>query len=252
MFCSSLGTGKTRTMVAAIREIVHTTQKNILVCAQSNTACDEITLRLRQVLKNEEMLRVYAKSFNKRSIDEKIAPISNLRADSIVIPSLEDLYQFRVIICTILTAGCFTRVREESYYDPSHFDYVFVDEAACVPESVTLIPIAGVCSSPDKIHSQIVLAGDPLQLDAVVKSKYAAKLGYNVSFMEYLFKQTCYKRDSNGDFNPKRIVQLKKNYRSHPAIIYMPNQLFYDGVLEAVASTGYLNYLISMICNSMC
>lgn len=115
----------------------------------------------------------------------------------------------------------------------SHFAYVFIDEAACIPESITFIPIAGVCSDPNKIHSQIVLAGDPKQLDAVVKSEYTTKLGYKTSFMEYLFEQTCYKRDSNGDYNPNRIVQLKKNYRSHAKIIHIPNQLFYGGILEA-------------------
>lgn len=230
------GTGKTKTMVAAIQEIVRTTQKYILVCAQSNAACDEIAIRLSQVLEDGELMRVFAKSYNKKLLDERIAKISNLREDlgegSFIIPCLAYLYQFRVIICTILTAGCMTRAREERDFKSSHFDFVFIDEAACVQESMTMIPIAGVCSDPGKIHSQIVLAGDPHQLDAVVKSEYAMNLGYNTSFMEYLFKQTCYQRDSN------RIVQLKKHYRSNSTIMHIINQLFYGGLLEAAAPSG--------------
>lgn len=232
-------------MVAAIQEVVRTTQKYILVCAQSNAACDEIALRLNEVLKDGEMLRVFAKSYDKKLLDERIATISNLRENSFIIPCLTYLYQFRVIVCTILTAGCMARAREEGDFKSSHFDFVFIDEAACVQESMTMIPIAGVCSNPGKIHSRIVLAGDPHQLDAVVKSEHAMKLGYNTSFMEYLFKQTCYKRDSNGDYNPNRIVQLRHNYRRHSKIIHIPNQLFYGGVLKAAALSGYSIYLYS-------
>lgn len=233
-----LGTGKTRTMAAAIYEIVRNTQKYALVCAQSNAACDEITLRLKEMLNDGEMIRVYAKTFNEKLLDERIAPISNFRENSFTLPSLRYLYQFRVIVCTLITAGCFARARGEAEFDSTHFDYVFIDEAASMQETMTFIPIAGVCSDPDKVNCQIVLAGDPHQLDAVVKSENATKLGYKRSFMEFLFNQKRFERDSKGNYNPNHIVQLKKNYRSHPAIIHVSNTLFYEGVLEAAAPSG--------------
>lgn len=84
-----------------------------------------------------------------------------------------------------------------------------------------------------------MLAGDPKQLDAVTKSEYAKKLGYKTSFMEHLFNQPCYQRDpGRGNYDPRFIVQLTNNYRSHPMIISMPNQLFYDGSLSYMAPKG--------------
>lgn len=38
--------------------------------------------------------------------------------------------------------------------------------------------------------------------------------------------------------NPKFINVLTKNYRSHPEILTIPNQLFYGGVLEAKGNPG--------------
>lgn len=81
-----------------------------------------------------------------------------------------------------------------------------------------------------------MLAGDPKQLDAVTKSGYAAKLGYKTSFMEQLFERQLYKRNpATGHFNKTYITQLVKNYRSHPAILHIPNILFYDNKLQASA-----------------
>lgn len=62
--------------------------------------------------------------------------------------------------------------------------------------------------------------------------------------MERLFEKRLYKRDPLTDqYNQKYITQLVKNYRSHPAILAIPNLLFYDNKLEAKAPKGWLiNY----------
>lgn len=92
-----------------------------------------------------------------------------------------------------------------------------------------------------QIHSSIVLAGDPKQLDAVTKSRYAIKLGFKMSFMEHLFNRRLYQRDpETGDFNQKYITQLVKNYRSHSVILHIPNDLFYENKLQVEASSGLL------------
>lgn len=76
-------------------------------------------------------------------------------------------------------------------------------------------------------------------MDAVTKSDKAAELGYNTSLMEHLFNRRLYQRDPlTGQFNPKYITQLLDNYRSHPAILQTPNELFYENTLKARASTG--------------
>lgn len=222
-------------MVEAITQIVHTTTQYILVCAQSNSACDEIAIRLLQSLAKDQVLRIYAKGYDQESLDKRLAPISNLRGDSgFQIPSIEYMEQFRVVICTLGTSGCISRARKERTFDAKHFGFIFIDEAACIPEIVTLIPIAGVCTSRAKVHSKIILAGDPKQLDAVAHSKYSTKMGYKKSFMEFLFVLPCFQHD------PNRMVQLKQNYRSHPAIIHLANHLFYDYALKASAPPGHL------------
>jgi len=38
-----------------------------------------------------------------------------------------------------------------------------------------------------------------------------------------------------GSYNPYYVTKLVNNYRSHPAILYIPSQLFYDSELQAMA-----------------
>lgn len=231
--------------MAAIEEIVRTTDKSILVCAQSNSACDDITLRLLQILQRGELFRIYAKTIQKDAVNKKIAQISNLKNGKIEIPSLKYLYKFRVIVCTLCTAAIFSRGRIDPNFDSSHFSYVFIDEAACIQSTTTFIPIAGVCSERRKINCKIILSGDPKQLAPVVMSQAAKELGFQRSFMEFLFDQNCYRPSPiTKDFNPKYIVQLKKNYRSHPKILQIANEMFYENRLQAAASAGFYNFFI--------
>lgn len=84
-----------------------------------------------------------------------------------------------------------------------------------------------------------MLAGDPKQLDAVTLSPYAANMGMKESLLEFYFKLPCYGKDTiSGKFDPKLIMQLTKNYRSHKSILDIPNELFYNGSLESMASKG--------------
>lgn len=133
------GTGKTRTLVAAIEQIVLLTSKNVLVCAQSNTACDEIAERLTTVLQEEELFRMYAKTFDVCKLNPSLASYSNWTGNGFHYPSLEFLCKFRVLVCTLCTAGSLTR----GGISPKHFSYVFIDECASAFETMALVPIAG-------------------------------------------------------------------------------------------------------------
>ena len=74
-------------------------------------------------------------------------------------------------------------------FPPGHFTHVFVDEAGHAVEPEALIPISGVLDcdfDPDAqldpaVGGQCVLAGDPQQLGAVIRSPIAIKydLGTN-------------------------------------------------------------------------
>lgn len=97
----------------------------------------------------------------------------------------------------------------------------------------------GLCSEPGKVQCSIILSGDTHQLSAITKSKYAAALGYETSLMEYLLTKQRYMQNTNtGEYDPRYIVYLVKNYRNHPYILETPNELIYRGMLEAKAPTS--------------
>lgn len=80
----------------------------------------------------------------------------------------------------------------------------------------------------------------------MTKSKEAAALGYKTSLMEHLFKRRLYQRDPiTGKYDGQFITQLVKNYRSHSAILHMPNKLFYDGTLQSKAKSGTIPLTLS-------
>ncbi|XP_037051435.1 putative helicase mov-10-B.1 [Bradysia coprophila] len=233
------GTGKTKTIVAAIETIVRTTSKNILVCSQSNAACNEITERLTEVLSDTEMLRMFSVNHDKNDISSTIEPFCNLFNGKLNYPELSYLYKYRVLICTLSVSGCLVRAYKS---DPKHFSYVFIDECASACETMTLVPIAGLCTTLSKVHANIVLIGDPKQLDAVTRSDWSTQLGFKTSWFERLFDMALYQRHpDSGQFNANYITQLTRNYRSHAAILRIPNEIFYDNSLEAVTEPRSIN-----------
>lgn len=141
-----LGTGKTSTLVAAIAEIVKSSNDFVLVLTHSNAACDELTTRLAKVLKKNELFRLYAKSFNKKKLTPTIKGVCNLHNGEFRYPCLKYLYQYRVVVTTLMAAGNLVRSRgEDSDFDSGHFARIIIDEAGCVQEPASMIPIVGLC-----------------------------------------------------------------------------------------------------------
>lgn len=80
-----------------------------------------------------------------------------------------------------------------------------------------------------------MLAGDPRQLGPVLRSPYAIKYGLGLSLLERLMtKNPLYSRTETG-FNSNYVTKLLRNYRSHEAILKIPNEMFYDGELQPCA-----------------
>lgn len=112
--------------------------------------------------------------------------------------------------------------------------------------------LSAVWSRPHVKTAKIVLCGDPKQLGPVLKSTYGIGLRFGASLMEVLMEKPCFKvNPSTGKFNSSYIVQLTKNYRSHPIILKSPNEMFYDGTLEALASKSKCDVQYSFN-NSVC
>ncbi|XP_029420226.1 RNA helicase Mov10l1 isoform X2 [Nannospalax galili] len=232
------GTGKTVTIIEAVLQVHYALpDSRILVCAPSNSAADLVCLRLHEskVLKPAAMVRVNATCRFEETIIEAIKPYCR---------DGEDIWRasrFRIIITTCSSAGLFYQIGVRVGY----FTHVFVDEAGQASEPECLIPL-GLISD---INGQIVLAGDPMQLGPVIKSRLAMAYGLNVSMLERLMSRPAYLRDENafgacGAYNPLLVTKLVKNYRSHSALLALPSRLFYHRELEVCADPRVVTSLL--------
>ncbi|KAJ6638543.1 putative helicase mov-10-B.1 [Pseudolycoriella hygida] len=228
------GTGKTNTIVEAILQIWKTQPySRILVCATSNSACDEIAQRILKYIpshhkatKTYNLYRLYAASINKDLPVESVLNSSNF-FDKFY-PPLETLYQYRIIVGTLGVAGRLAQARFRSDF----FTHLFIDECGSATESASLIPIAGICSSVGRLNVHVVLSGDPLQLGPILSSRTAEALGLGRSMIERLMDIDIYKKDPiTNKYNSKVLTKLIINYRSHPSIIQISNKMFYDNEL---------------------
>uniref|UniRef100_A0A8C3XNS2 RNA helicase Mov10l1 n=1 Tax=Chelydra serpentina TaxID=8475 RepID=A0A8C3XNS2_CHESE len=232
------GTGKTVTMIEAILQIHYTLQDSrILVCAPSNSATDLVCLRLHDsnLLKPGAMVRVNASCRCEETISDTV---------KLYCEDGEDIWKasrFRIIITTCSSAGMFYQIGVRL----GHFTHVFVDEAGQASEPECLIPL-GLIS---EVNGQIVLAGDPMQLGPVIKSRLAMAYGLNVSMLERLMSRSLYQRNEDtfgayGSYNPLLVTKLLKNYRSHSTLLVLPSKLFYHKELEVCADTSVVTSLL--------
>ncbi|XP_062057886.1 RNA helicase Mov10l1 [Lepus europaeus] len=232
------GTGKTVTIIEAVLQVhCALADSRILVCAPSNSAADLVCLRLHEskVLRPAAMVRVNATCRFEETILDAIKPYCK---------DGEDIWKasrFRVIITTCSSAGLFYQIGVRI----GHFTHVFVDEAGQASEPECLIPLGLVSDA----SGQIVLAGDPMQLGPVIKSRLAMAYGLNVSMLERLMSRPAYLRDENafgacGAYNPLLVTKLVKNYRSHSALLALPSRLFYHKELEVCADPAVVTSLL--------
>eukprot|EP00112_Aurelia_sp_Birch-Aquarium-sp1_P002862 Seg1318.2 transcript_id=Seg1318.2/GoldUCD/mRNA.D3Y31 product="putative helicase MOV-10" protein_id=Seg1318.2/GoldUCD/D3Y31 len=169
------GTGKTVTCVEAMKQVLKVLPKSrILACAPSNYAADLILHRLlhpHPIPKNE-FFRLNAQSRSVKTLPKeyKIEGFCKIvDGERFEIPSWEELENYRVIICTMTTAGrmvCMGAPRE-------HFTHIFMDECGQAMEPETYIPLAGLFDARNKDGGLVVMAGDPKQLGPVVMSPVA-------------------------------------------------------------------------------
>lgn len=236
------GTGKSTTIIEAIAQLVKLKPNaHILVTAGSNSACDDIAVRLLKYVAVNKILRIYSPIYDTKP--DKIHPtlqnISNFRSrmicgcmkrscpDSAKIddPTYEEFCTAKVVICTLMSCGRVVSARTDW---SGHFEYIFIDEAACQSEQQTLVPIVGLgLNKESQISAQIVLSGDHKQLGYIVKHGKAKKMGMETSMMARIMETL----EDYKSKDPHFVTQLVQNYRSHPAIIEFSNQQFYDGKL---------------------
>ncbi|KAM5250575.1 RNA helicase Mov10l1 [Hipposideros larvatus] len=223
------GTGKTVTIIEAVLQVYHALpDSRVLICAPSNSAADLVCLRLHEswALRPGTMVRVNATCRFEETASPAVRPYCR---------DGEDIWRasrFRIIVTTCSSAGLFYQIGVRV----GHFTHVFVDEAGQASEPECLIPLGLV----SEVSGQIILAGDPMQLGPVIKSRLALAYGLNVSMLERLMSRPVYLRDEDafgacGAYNPLLVTKLVKNYRSHAALLALPSRLFYHRELEVCA-----------------
>ncbi|XP_044207560.1 putative helicase mov-10-B.1 isoform X1 [Thunnus albacares] len=227
------GTGKTVTLVEAIKQIMKTQMScNILACAPSNSATDHLCEKiLSGNIGKRKLYRLYALNCSVRNIPQIIKHNCNLnkKTKTLMMPPKEELMKYNIMVTTLLTAARLVT----GGVPPGHYTYIFVDEAGQAAETECIIPLAGLVK-PNKC--QVVLAGDPKQSGPIVTSKLAEKHGMDVSLLERLMGDIdLYKSHETHGFNSCFVTKLLRNYRSHPAILKIPNELFYKGQLQPYA-----------------
>ncbi|XP_063831408.1 putative helicase mov-10-B.1 [Ostrinia nubilalis] len=232
------GTGKTMTIVEAIIQLVVRNSRNrVLVCTDSNMAADHIALMLMRYNKvlniNNFLLRANSRSREWTVMPAELAPVSNgTNYENFFSVSNLQMSTYRVVVTTLSHAAKYASSRSQSSHK-LQMSHLFIDEAAQASEPATLIPTAGLLAPA----GQLVLAGDPRQLGPVCISHEASKRGLGQSLLERL--RTTYENLYTDDSD--YITMLVKNFRSDPDILQIPNTLFYEDNLQALAKPDPLS-----------
>ncbi|KAH7730104.1 RNA helicase [Aphelenchoides avenae] len=186
-----LGTGKTVTLIEAIRHLVMKDKNNrILVCTPSRMAADNFAEAIfdRHFCDHKYIFRMHSQSTSAIGRKKKLDPIVFLPKECkerlYGLPRRENLKMFRVIICTLSTSSYLISAGGLRGF----FTHIFVDEAGQATEPETWIPIGGLAHT----NTKIALAGDPKQLGPVVQLNLSKKETYRAHYkilrpVSYLF-----------------------------------------------------------------
>lgn len=232
------GTGKTVTSASIVYHLANRNKKNgqVLVCAPSNIAVDQLALKIHQT--GLKVVRLYAKS--REGFDSSVDFLcSHYLVKRLAAEQRNDLHKYiclkeeqgelsskdektmkklssqaqkqilaaaDVICCTCVGAGD-PRLRD------FRFRQVLIDEATQATEPECLIPIVMGAK-------QVVFVGDHCQLGPVVMCKKAAAAGLNRSLFERLIALG------------NKPIRLQVQYRMHPCLSLFPSTTFYEGSLQ--------------------
>ncbi len=259
------GTGKTTTLVQAIRLTLQT-EKQVLVCSSSNTAVDLLTEKLHRegiiVLRLGNPARI-SEEVLMNTLDSKVASHLSYKDLKSYRKTAEEYFRMagkykrtfgreereqrqlfyseakkilgeaRVLEDYIISEqfekaqviACTPVVSSGRMMRDKHFSTVFIDEAAQALEPMAWIPITR--------SDRVIFAGDHFQLPPTVKSKIAEEQGLK----ETLFEQ-CMNIENVS-------VMLNTQYRMNEHIMNFSNKKFYKNNL--IADVSVKNAVLSSV-----
>ncbi|PMD90362.1 DNA helicase [Siphonobacter sp. BAB-5405] len=255
------GTGKTTTLVQAIKALWQQTHQKILVVAPSNTAVDLLSEKLSEeglnVLRVGNPARVSQRLMS-LTLDQKMTEhartkeIKNLKKQAQEYKRMAHTYKRNF--------GKGERDQRKALFDEAHrimkevdqSEQYIIDDLVGRTQVITatlvganhytvrnqtfhtvVIDEAGqalepACWIPILKAQKVVLAGDHCQLPPTVKSKEAARQGLSTTLLE-----------KSVALHPEAVVLLEEQYRMHEQIMGFSSKLFYQDRLIAHASVAH-------------
>lgn len=170
-----------------------------------------------------EFIRIYSSTYH-NPIDPRLGKCFSCVNDTNAIKNI--LAGCKIVVATLCGVA-----RMHHLTGWNKFSYIFIDEAAASMEPEALMAIVGVKQQ----DCHVILSGDHKQLGPVIKSQRAASLGLGQSLMERLLLNKLYNVNNDGNYDTRLQSRLRRNYRSHPAIVGIYNKLYYDNQLIPLA-----------------
>ena len=233
------GTGKTVTSATIVFHLARSSGSQVLVCAPSNVAVDQLTEKIHRT--GLKVVRLTAKS--REDVESPVSFLSlheqvRLNDTNVELVKLgqlknelgelssqdekkfkhltrsaerEILHNADVICCTCVGAG-------DPRLSKLKFRTVLIDESTQAAEPECMIPLVLGCK-------QVVLVGDHQQLGPVIMNKKAARAGLHQSLFERLVILGC------------QPIRLNVQYRMHPCLSEFPSNMFYEGSLQNGVTT---------------
>jgi ATP-dependent RNA/DNA helicase IGHMBP2 len=254
------GTGKTTTLVAAIKAILQQEEKQILVVAPSNAAVDLLSEKLAdeglKVVRAGNPARVTEKLLSltldgKTSEDLRMKEVKRLKKQAQSFRDMAHKYKRNF--------GKAEREQRKALFDEAHkvmkeaekteqyITEALLDEAQVITATMVgsnhysiknrkyhtvIIDEAGqaiepACWIPILKAQRLIMAGDHNQLPPTIKSQEAAKRG-----LEHTLMAKCV------EIFPDAVVLLDEQYRMHEQIMGYSSAVFYKNALKAHASVA--------------
>ena len=250
------GTGKTTTIVQAIRLVLQT-ERQVLVCAPTNTAVDLITEKL--IEQGVNVLRVghparVSEGLLKATIDGQIQSHANYNDIKSLRKTAEEYFKMagkykrafgredakqralfytearncikesRLLEDYIVNSlfenaqviSCTPVASSNKALANKQFSTLFFDEASQALEAISWIPLLKC--------KRVIFSGDHFQLPPVVKSIRAKQEGLAETMLDRCIK------------HPNISTLLTRQYRMHQHIMQFSNHYFYNNELEADAT----------------
>ncbi len=254
------GTGKTTTLVQAIKALIQKDHKQVLVVAPSNTAVDLLSEKLSDeklnVLRVGNPARVSERLMS-LTLDSKMAEHNSMKE---IKKMKKQANEFRTMAHKYKrNFGKAEREQRKALFDEAHkiikdvekTEQYIIDDLISRAQVITATLVGAnhysvrnityhtvlideaaqalepACWIPILKAQKVILAGDHCQLSPTIKSEEAARKGLNTTLLEKCVQH-----------HPEAVVLLEEQYRMHETIMGYSSDKFYQSRLKANAAVA--------------